>query len=70
MEWNEIKTKSTAELHRLLAQSRNHLRELRFKDAAKQLKTVREIRIAKKTVAKILTKLNGEKSQASDTKQQ
>ncbi|MEI7497942.1 MAG: 50S ribosomal protein L29 [Candidatus Falkowbacteria bacterium] len=58
MEWKEITTKSTSDLHRLLAETRDHLRDLRFKDAAKQLKSVRQIRDTKKTIAQILTKLH------------
>lgn len=61
MEFKELKTKSENELHRFLAQSRDKLRELRFKDASKQLKNVREIRGVKKMIAKILTLLNKEK---------
>lgn len=58
MEYKEIKNKSENELHRLLAESRDRLREARFKDASKQLKNVREIRVIKKTIAQILTLLN------------
>lgn len=58
MEFKELKTKKENELHRLLSGSRDKLRDLRFKDANKQLKDVREIRVTKKIVAKILTLLN------------
>ena len=58
MELKELKTKSISDLHRLLAESRDKLRELRFKDAGKQLKNVREIRVIKKEIAKILTLIN------------
>ena len=58
MEYKELKTKSEAELQKTLAQTREKMRELRFKDSGKQLKNVREIRVLKKTVAKILTLLN------------
>ncbi len=58
MEIKELKEKKEGDLHRLLAETRDKLRELRFKDSNKQLKNVREIRIGKKTVAKILTLLN------------
>jgi large subunit ribosomal protein L29 len=61
MDFKELKTKSENELHRLLAQLRNEMRELRFKDAAKQLKDVREIREKRLTVANILTLLNSKK---------
>ena len=58
MEIKELKGKKESDLHRLLAETRDKLRELRFKDSNKQLKNVREIRVGKKTVAKILTLLN------------
>ncbi len=54
----ELKTKTTADLHKLLAQSREKLRELRFKDSNRQLKNIREIRQTRETVAQILTVLN------------
>lgn len=65
MELKELKTKSEAELHRLLAESRDQLRELRFKDASRQLKDVRDIREVKKLIAQILTLLHLPK-QSSD----
>jgi large subunit ribosomal protein L29 len=49
-------------LHKSLAELRDKLRELRFKDANKQLKNIREIRVIKKTIAKILTLLNIKKN--------
>lgn len=55
MEFKEIKTKSESELHRLLAEYRDKLREARFKDASRQLKDVREIREIKKVIAQVLT---------------
>ncbi len=54
----ELTTKTTADLHKLLAQSREKLRELRFKDSNRQLKNIREIRQTRETVAQILTVLN------------
>jgi ribosomal protein L29 len=58
MEMKELTTKTTADLHKLLAQSREKLRELRFKDSNRQLKNIREIRQTRETVAQILTVLN------------
>lgn len=58
MEFKELKNKKESELHKLLNESREKLRDLRFKDASKQLKNVREIRIVKKTIAGIFTLLN------------
>ena len=58
MKIKELRTKSTQELQNLLKESREKLRDLRFRIASKQLKKVREIRGVKKTIAKILTLLN------------
>ena len=58
MEFKELKNKTVKDLHKLLAELRDKLRDLRFKDANKQLKNVREIRVVKKTVSQILTLLN------------
>jgi ribosomal protein L29 len=62
MEFKELKKKTESELHKLLEQSRDKLRDLRFKDANKQLKNIREIRQIRETVAQILTLLNKGKS--------
>ncbi|MFA5318293.1 MAG: 50S ribosomal protein L29 [Patescibacteria group bacterium] len=62
MDIKELKNKSIKELHKLLADNRNRLRELRFKDGAKQLKNVRDIRNLKKEIAQILTLLNNKKN--------
>ncbi|MCK5415952.1 50S ribosomal protein L29 [Candidatus Parcubacteria bacterium] len=61
MNFKELKKKKESELHNLLAESRDKLRELRFKDANKQLKTVNKISELKKVIAKILTILNEKK---------
>ncbi len=58
MELKELKKKSEKELHKILAESRDKLRDLRFKDANKQLKNVREIRKIRGTIARVLTLLN------------
>jgi large subunit ribosomal protein L29 len=58
MEFKELKKKTESELHKLLEQSRDKLRDLRFKDANKQLKNIREIRQIRETIAQILTLLN------------
>ena len=65
MEFKELKKKNANDLQKLLNESREKLRDLRFKDANKQLKNVREIRQLRLTIARILTLLN--RSQA-DTK--
>ena len=58
MEYKELKKKTEQELHRLLAESRDKLREMRFKDANKQLKDVRSIRKLRVTIAEALTIIN------------
>jgi len=62
MELKELKKKSISDLHRILAESRDKLRDLRFKDANKQLKNVREIRKLRQTVARIFTLLNSQQA--------
>lgn len=52
---NELKEKNIAELQKMLASSREKLRELRFKITSKQLKDVREVREVKKIIARVLT---------------
>jgi large subunit ribosomal protein L29 len=61
MEIKEIKNKAIGELQKMLADKRDKLRELRFKDAAKQLKNIRELRGVKKDIAQILTLINANK---------
>lgn len=61
MEFKELQTKTKPELQKLLAEKREHARELRFKDSNRQLKNVREIRVAKTEIAQILTLLNSNK---------
>lgn len=61
MELKELKLKTEKELKQILNEYRDKLRELRFKDANKQLKDVREIREVKKTVARVLTLLKVKK---------
>lgn len=59
----EIKNKSEQELQNILAEKRELLRELRFKDANRQLKNHREIREVKLYIARILTVLNNKKDE-------
>lgn len=58
MEIKELTTKTPVELKKLLAESQEKLRELRFKDSNKQLKNVRSIRVLKQEIARINTLLN------------
>lgn len=61
MDFKELKTKSIKDLQDLLASTREKIRDLRFKDANKQLKDIREIRANRKFVAQILTLINKQK---------
>ncbi len=55
MNIKDLQKKTKEELQELLDIKRESLRELRFKDSNKQLKNVREIRLTKKEIARILT---------------
>jgi len=57
MKIKELQSKSEAELKKLLQEQNSQLNELRFRVSSGQLKDVRDIREARKTVAKILTLL-------------
>jgi ribosomal protein L29 len=67
MELKELKQKSVSDLHHLLAESRDNLREMRFKDANKQLKDIREIRKTKRLISRIMTLLNAGKKDEKKT---
>lgn len=58
MEYKELKNKKENELQKILRESRDKLRDLRFKDANKQLKNVREIRQIRNMISQVLTLLN------------
>ena len=66
MKFKELKDKSVGELNQLLKLDREKLRELRFKVAAKQIKNVREIRVLRKTIARILMLLGKKERKKSD----
>lgn len=57
MKISEIKQKSQNELHRILAEKQEKLRQLRFDLVSGKVKNVREIRQIKKDIARILTTL-------------
>ena len=57
----EIRRKSEQELNKTLKESREKLRQLRFDLSAGKVKNIREIRVVKKDIAKILTVLNPKK---------
>jgi len=57
MKITELRQKSKSELQKLLQDSREKLRQLRFDLASGKVKNVREIRGLKKDIARILTLL-------------
>lgn len=57
MDYKDIKNKSEKELHAMLGDERNSLRDLRFRAGEHQLKKVSDINNARKGIAKILTAL-------------
>jgi ribosomal protein L29 len=57
MKIKELKIKSENELKTLLKGEQEKLRELNFKVAQRQLKNVRELRFAKKNIARVSTLL-------------
>ena len=59
----ELHQKSENELQALLAESRDKLREMRFKVAQRQLKKVSDVKKEKRNVARILTVLNEKKKE-------
>jgi ribosomal protein L29 len=65
MDFQDLKNQSEKELHDLLAEKREELRELKFKVQENQLKNVRNIRKVRKVVAQILTLLNTKKENSS-----
>ena len=61
MEFKELQTKDKADLQKMLSANQEKLRDLRFKDSNKQLKNIREIRLVRQMVARILTILSKQK---------
>jgi large subunit ribosomal protein L29 len=57
MKTTELRQKSKSELQKLLQDSREKLRDLRFGLVSGKVKNVREIRETKKDIARILTLL-------------
>lgn len=64
MKTKELKEKSEKELQGLLAESREKLRDLRFKIASRQLKGVRDVRKTKKDIARISTLIKGKQGES------
>ena len=65
-ELKELKKKGEPELQKLLQESRESLRDMRFKVSQRQLKKVRDVRKMKRYIARILTILNEKKNQEND----
>ncbi len=57
MKASELRQKSKEELEKILQEKREKLRELRFDLSAGKVKNVREIRMLKRDIARILTVL-------------
>lgn len=55
MKITELKQKSPKELQRILEENREKLRQLRFNLISGKVKNVREIRMLRKDIARILT---------------
>ena len=55
MKIGELRQKSKSELQKLLQDNREKLRQLRFDLSSGKVKNVREIRMIKKDIARILT---------------
>ncbi len=61
MEIKELRLKESSELNQVLADARKNLDSLKFKVSQGQLKNIREMRVIKKDIAKILTALKEKK---------
>ena len=68
MKPSEIKQKSENELRKLLKEDREKLQQLHFDLASGKVKNVREIRMIKKDIARILTFLSELNSDKTPTK--
>ncbi len=58
MNIKDLRNKSNKELHKILAQTRAEVKDLQFKTSNKQLKNLRQLRMKKREVARILTAIN------------
>lgn len=58
MEVKDLQNKSVAELHKMLREKRDELRELRFKTHEGQLKQLDKVKKLKKDIARVLTVIN------------
>lgn len=70
MNYQEIKNKHADELQKMLLEQREVLRDLRFKDANKQLKDIRQIRKTRQAIAQILMLLRAKKNDRAEAQQE
>lgn len=64
MKYKELKNLKESEQRKVLAETQDKLRDLKFKVASNQVKNIRELRLAKKTIARILFLLKSLKMKA------
>jgi len=57
MDLKDLRKKELKDLHKLLATTREKVRDMRFSVSNKQLKNIRDIRAQRKGIAQILTVL-------------
>ena len=69
MKVEEIRKKTEKELHKILAEQRDELREVRFKVASRQLKDYKKVDKIKKNIIKILTIIKEKKLLESISKE-
>jgi len=69
MDYTEISQKSIEQLHNLLAEQREDLRELKFKVAENQLADVSKIKKVKKIIAQTLTVLNSKVGKSTSSEE-
>jgi len=58
MKIKELREKNKGELEKLLTEKKEYTRKLRFDISAKQIKNTKDLRNAKRDIAKILTLIN------------
>lgn len=58
MDIKDLQNKNEGELHKLLAEERTKLRDLRFQVSSEQHKQVHDIRVVRKSIAQIMTLLH------------
>jgi large subunit ribosomal protein L29 len=69
MKVEEIRKKTEKELHKILAEQRDELREIRFKVASRQLKDYKKVDKIKKIISRILTIMKEKKLLESISKE-